>query len=88
MLSIISSVNCRAICPRPSSSFQHMSPENTADALIHKLSRHRSFHCRLAKNGDDIAQGYYQRNFANDGQRFVAWYLQIMAPLPSSPMNG
>jgi len=24
----------------------------------------------------DIAQDYYQQNFANDGQRFVAWYLR------------
>jgi hypothetical protein len=25
---------------------------------------------------DDIVQEYYQQNFANDGQRFVAWYLR------------
>ena len=25
---------------------------------------------------DDIAQAYYQQNFPNDGQRFVAWYLR------------
>lgn len=25
---------------------------------------------------DDIAQDYYQQNFSNDGQRFVAWYLR------------
>ena len=24
----------------------------------------------------DIAQEYYQQNFPNDGQRFVAWYLR------------
>ena len=24
----------------------------------------------------DIAQDYYQQNFANDGQRFVSWYLR------------
>jgi two-component system, chemotaxis family, protein-glutamate methylesterase/glutaminase len=36
---------------------QHMAPENTADALIHKLSRHRSFHCRLAKNGESFKPG-------------------------------
>src|SRR5690349_10619483 len=24
----------------------------------------------------DITQDYYQQNFANDGQRFVAWYLR------------
>jgi two-component system, chemotaxis family, protein-glutamate methylesterase/glutaminase len=33
---------------------QHMAPENTADSLIHKLSRHRSFHCRLARNGESF----------------------------------
>lgn len=25
---------------------------------------------------NDIAQDYYQQNFSNDGQRFVAWYLR------------
>ncbi len=25
---------------------------------------------------NDIAQDYYQQNFRNDGQRFVAWYLR------------
>jgi hypothetical protein len=25
---------------------------------------------------EDIAQSYYQQNFTNDGQRFVAWYLR------------
>ena len=25
---------------------------------------------------EDIAQEYYQQNFSNDGQRFVAWYLR------------
>ena len=24
----------------------------------------------------DIQQAYYQDNYANDGQRFVAWYLR------------
>ena len=24
----------------------------------------------------DIAQDYYQTNYSNDGQRFVAWYLR------------
>jgi len=28
------------------------------------------------KISDDIAQEYYQQNFRNDGQRFVAWYLR------------
>ncbi|HUV55900.1 MAG TPA: hypothetical protein VMV84_01575, partial [Dehalococcoidales bacterium] len=25
---------------------------------------------------EEIAQDYYQQNFSNDGQRFVAWYLR------------
>jgi hypothetical protein len=25
---------------------------------------------------NDIAQSYYQQNFPNDGQRFVAWYVR------------
>src|SRR5262245_52087114 len=25
---------------------------------------------------DEIADPYYEQNFANDGQRFVAWYLR------------
>jgi hypothetical protein len=25
---------------------------------------------------EDLKQDYYQQNFANDGQRFVAWYLR------------
>jgi two-component system, chemotaxis family, protein-glutamate methylesterase/glutaminase len=36
---------------------QHMAPENTADALLHRLSRHRSFHCRMAKNGEPFEPG-------------------------------
>ena len=24
----------------------------------------------------EIAQDYYQQNFSNDGQRFVAWYMR------------
>ncbi len=28
------------------------------------------------KISSDIAQSYYQQNFSNDGQRFVAWYLR------------
>ncbi len=30
----------------------------------------------LAKIQSDIKQDYYQQNFPNDGQRFVAWYLR------------
>lgn len=29
-----------------------------------------------AKILHDIQQTYYQDNYANDGQRFVAWYLR------------
>jgi hypothetical protein len=25
---------------------------------------------------EEISQDYYQQNFPNDGQRFVAWYLR------------
>ncbi|RZB33012.1 MAG: hypothetical protein AEth_00129 [Candidatus Argoarchaeum ethanivorans] len=25
---------------------------------------------------EEIKQSYYQQNFSNDGQRFVAWYLK------------
>ena len=28
------------------------------------------------KISSDIQQEYYQKNYANDGQRFVAWYLR------------
>jgi chemotaxis response regulator CheB len=30
---------------------QHMSPENTGEALLHRLGKHRSFDCALAKDG-------------------------------------
>jgi two-component system, chemotaxis family, protein-glutamate methylesterase/glutaminase len=36
---------------------QHMSPENTGEALIHRLSRHRTFACQLAKNGASFKPG-------------------------------
>ncbi len=26
--------------------------------------------------GNDILQDFYQQNFSNDGQRFVAWYMR------------
>lgn len=29
----------------------------------------------LEKIKNDIKQDFYQSNFANDGQRFVAWYM-------------
>lgn len=36
---------------------QHMSPENTGEALLHRLSRNRGFHCKLAKNGERFEKG-------------------------------
>jgi hypothetical protein len=32
--------------------------------------------CVYKKISEDISQEYYQQNFQNDGQRFVAWYLR------------
>src|SRR5436309_15820151 len=31
---------------------QHMAPQNSAEALLHRLSRHRAFDCRVAKDGE------------------------------------
>jgi two-component system chemotaxis response regulator CheB len=36
---------------------QHMAPENTGVALLHRLSRHRAFGCNLAKNGESFKPG-------------------------------
>jgi two-component system, chemotaxis family, protein-glutamate methylesterase/glutaminase len=36
---------------------QHMTPENTGGALLHRLSRHRAFGCKLAKNGESFKPG-------------------------------
>lgn len=36
---------------------QHMAPENTGEALIHRLGRHRTFACQLAKNGESFKPG-------------------------------
>jgi two-component system, chemotaxis family, protein-glutamate methylesterase/glutaminase len=36
---------------------QHMAPDDTGAALIHRLSRHRTFRCRLAKNGEPFKLG-------------------------------
>jgi two-component system, chemotaxis family, protein-glutamate methylesterase/glutaminase len=33
---------------------QHMAPENTGAALLHRLSRHTGFVCKLAKDGEAI----------------------------------
>jgi len=31
---------------------QHMSPENTGAALLHRLGRHKAFNCKLAEDGE------------------------------------
>jgi two-component system, chemotaxis family, protein-glutamate methylesterase/glutaminase len=36
---------------------QHMAPENNGGALLHRLSRHRAFGCRLAKDGESFKPG-------------------------------
>lgn len=36
---------------------QHMSPQASGDALVHRLSRHKSFHCKLATDGERLANG-------------------------------
>jgi two-component system chemotaxis response regulator CheB len=36
---------------------QHMAPENSAEALLHRLGRHKSFDCKLAQDGEAFATG-------------------------------
>jgi len=36
---------------------QHMAAENSGEALLHRLRRHRAFDCRLAKDGESFKQG-------------------------------
>jgi two-component system chemotaxis response regulator CheB len=36
---------------------QHMGPENSGSALLHRLSRHRAFQCALAANGEKLRHG-------------------------------
>src|SRR5678816_856984 len=36
---------------------QHMASENTGGALLHRLSRHRAFDCKLAKDGESFKPG-------------------------------
>jgi two-component system, chemotaxis family, protein-glutamate methylesterase/glutaminase len=36
---------------------QHMAPENTGDALLLRLGRHRAFDCRLAMDGESFKPG-------------------------------
>lgn len=43
----------------PASTFivQHMAPESTGDALLHRLRKHKSFGCQLAKDGQTFKPG-------------------------------
>ena len=34
---------------------------------------------------NEIKADYYIQNYANDGQRFVAWYLEALAKLHKQP---
>ncbi|MGZ9096756.1 MAG: chemotaxis protein CheB [Micavibrio sp.] len=36
---------------------QHMAPENSGDALLLKLGRHKTFKCKLAENGETFETG-------------------------------
>jgi two-component system chemotaxis response regulator CheB len=36
---------------------QHIAPENTAQALLHRLGRHRAFDCKLASDGEMFEAG-------------------------------
>jgi two-component system chemotaxis response regulator CheB len=37
---------------------QHMAPENTGSALLHRLSRHKALRCKIANNGEAFKQGW------------------------------
>jgi two-component system chemotaxis response regulator CheB len=36
---------------------QHMAPENTGEALLHRLRKHRAFKCAIAIDGQDFRRG-------------------------------
>src|SRR5687767_14213167 len=36
---------------------QHMAPQSTGEALLHRLSRHKVFDCKLAKDGESFKRG-------------------------------
>jgi two-component system chemotaxis response regulator CheB len=36
---------------------QHMTPENTGSALLHRLSRYKAFECKLAEDGESFKPG-------------------------------
>jgi two-component system chemotaxis response regulator CheB len=36
---------------------QHLHPEHTPQALLHKLSRHKTFHCKIAEDGEAFERG-------------------------------
>jgi two-component system, chemotaxis family, protein-glutamate methylesterase/glutaminase len=36
---------------------QHLAPEATGEALLHRLARHKAFKCMLASDGDSFEDG-------------------------------
>src|SRR5687767_5694856 len=36
---------------------QHMAPESTGDALLHRLNQHNALRCKLASNGESFQRG-------------------------------
>ena len=42
----------------------------------YKMSRYKDYKIMYKQILEDIKQDYYQQNFSNNGQRFVAWYLR------------
>ena len=37
---------------------QHMAPQSTGNALLHRLSRHRAFDCKIAKDAESFKRGH------------------------------
>src|SRR5690349_3262216 len=46
-----------ALLPVSSFVVQHMAPESTGDALLQRLARHKSFKCKLARDGESFKAG-------------------------------
>ena len=42
----------------------------------YNISRYKDYNSMYKQILEDIKQDYYQQNFSNNGQRFVAWYLR------------
>lgn len=36
---------------------QHMAPQSSGDALLHRLARNKGFHCKIAEDGEAFQQG-------------------------------